>query len=304
VIYVDKDGRIFWLIPVAAALIGGTINVVQNWDNIDGNWLKGIGYFALGSGNAALSVTMPGYAWAGGAALGFGNTLLGGGNIGQAFLNAGISAASSYVGAKVGNYVSKYTAGLNFNLNGFNLNGPAIKGLISGGITGYATSFASATTASLLQGHSFSEAIEAGKSAGPTGGVLGGFSGLGAGYYNATKMGVSPWTGEQYVHNINSNRAVLGPYKVGEGEENYINYAKARGSSYFSISSGYCETRYNYNALDIWGSKGLPIDFSTPLNLTNQNSFVRVEATYIQQNYNYEWVYDVEGNIVGMRAKR
>ena len=57
-IYVDKDGEWFWLIPVA---IAGTINVIDNWDNIEAAWDenglkgigKGLGYFAVGGGKAA-----------------------------------------------------------------------------------------------------------------------------------------------------------------------------------------------------------------------------------------------------------
>ncbi len=57
-IYVDKDGEWLWLIPV---VIAGTINVVDNWDNIEKAWNengwkgigKGLGYFAVGGGRAA-----------------------------------------------------------------------------------------------------------------------------------------------------------------------------------------------------------------------------------------------------------
>jgi hypothetical protein len=51
-IYVDKDGEWLWLIPV---VIAGTINVVDNWDNIEKAWNengwkgigKGLGYLLL-----------------------------------------------------------------------------------------------------------------------------------------------------------------------------------------------------------------------------------------------------------------
>ena|GEM_PF-3166620 len=302
-IYVDKDGRIFWLIPVAAALVGGTINVIQNWDKIDGNWLKGIGYFALGAGNAALSVTVPGYAWAGGAALGFGNTLLGGGGFGDALLNAGISALSSYAGSQVGKYAGNLVSKLNFTLNGFYL-GHALEGFCRGSIVGYATSATSAGVATLLRGGSLNEAIDAAHSAGKTGFFLGCFAGFGMAYSYSVKNGIDAFTTNRFIHNVDADVAVLGPYKT-QGNMNYIEYAHYRGYSYFSTNLKFDLWRngLNYEALDLWGSNRTPIEFSTPLNQTLPTSFVRIEAAYLVQNYNYEWIYDVEGNIIGMSIR-
>ncbi|MDL2308065.1 hypothetical protein LJC68_02090 [Bacteroidales bacterium OttesenSCG-928-B11] len=58
--YTDPDGEWFWLIPVA---IAGTINLVENFDNVKEAWNdnawkgigKGLGFFAIGAGQGAIS---------------------------------------------------------------------------------------------------------------------------------------------------------------------------------------------------------------------------------------------------------
>ena len=55
--YVDPDGKFPWLI-VAAALIGGGINLYANWDYADNFW-KGLGFFAVGAGAGVAATMMP-----------------------------------------------------------------------------------------------------------------------------------------------------------------------------------------------------------------------------------------------------
>ncbi|MEY8685949.1 RHS repeat domain-containing protein [Bacteroides sp. AN502(2024)] len=102
--YVDENGEFWWLI--AAAVIGGAINVATHWDSID-NFGQGLAYFGVGAAAGAIGAVTGGAATAvtglggfvggaiggfvGGATsgftLGFGNTLVGGGNIGDAWSN-------------------------------------------------------------------------------------------------------------------------------------------------------------------------------------------------------------------------
>jgi hypothetical protein len=41
---------------IIGTIIGGTINLVANWKNIDGNFWKGVGYFGVGAAAGALGV--------------------------------------------------------------------------------------------------------------------------------------------------------------------------------------------------------------------------------------------------------
>ena len=50
VMYTDPDGEVWWLIPLIAAVIGGTGNLIANWDNIDG-FGQGCLVFLTGAGS-------------------------------------------------------------------------------------------------------------------------------------------------------------------------------------------------------------------------------------------------------------
>lgn len=51
-IYIDENGE-YWHI-IAGAIIGGTINLITNWDEFDNFW-EGLASFAVGAGTGALS---------------------------------------------------------------------------------------------------------------------------------------------------------------------------------------------------------------------------------------------------------
>ena len=116
--YNDPDGEVWWL---AAALIGGAINVAMNIDNIDNGW-DFLGYFGVGAASAAVGV------------LGYG--------VGSAI------AGKFVVGGFVSGAISGLTGGLssgfvlgggnslvtNGNFDGFFEN--AIQGAFIGGVTG------------------------------------------------------------------------------------------------------------------------------------------------------------------------
>ncbi len=54
--YVDPDGKFPWLI--AAAIVGGGINIATHWNDIDNIW-QGLGYFGAGACVGAMTALMP-----------------------------------------------------------------------------------------------------------------------------------------------------------------------------------------------------------------------------------------------------
>ena len=68
--YVDENGE--WIQLLIGGIIGGTVNLITNWKNIQGNFWKGLGYFGVGAGVGVLSAA--GGAWLAGVtkAVGFG----------------------------------------------------------------------------------------------------------------------------------------------------------------------------------------------------------------------------------------
>ncbi|MBQ9676810.1 MAG: VCBS repeat-containing protein [Prevotella sp.] len=125
--YNDPDGELWWL---AAALIGGAINVAMNIDNIDNGW-DFLGYFGVGAAAGALgggvanavagAIGISGFAggavsgFAGGLSSGFvlggGNSLMTNGNFDGFFENAATGAlVGGVTGAVVGGIVGGYSA--------------------------------------------------------------------------------------------------------------------------------------------------------------------------------------------------
>ena len=129
--YVDKDGKAWWLL--AAALIGGIINTAANWDNID-NFGDGLCYFGVGAlagvvgaytgglsygiGGAAGGLIAGGVSGAtSGAVLGGGNTIIQGGSFGDVF-NATWHGA--FTGAATGAVIGGIAGGIQAHLEGNN----------------------------------------------------------------------------------------------------------------------------------------------------------------------------------------
>jgi hypothetical protein len=63
-IFVDPDGNLPILIPIVAAVIGGSLNLWSNWDKVNGDFWTGASYFANGAVGGAVGVFNP---YAGGA---------------------------------------------------------------------------------------------------------------------------------------------------------------------------------------------------------------------------------------------
>lgn len=74
-VYIDEDGQLFWFAVGAAAVIGGTFNVLNNWNAITsaGGWngvWQGAKYFMVGAAAGGVSAAV-----GIGAAVGFGSML-------------------------------------------------------------------------------------------------------------------------------------------------------------------------------------------------------------------------------------
>ncbi|MDR2384657.1 MAG: hypothetical protein LBD80_03190 [Tannerella sp.] len=109
-IYVDENGE-FWHI-IIGALVGGVINVVTNWDNIDGFW-QGLSYFGVGAAVGGLTAAFPGayvYISAGSATA---NSVLQQGfasnwqdiNFQQVAFDGLMGGVTAYAGGKLGNAI-------------------------------------------------------------------------------------------------------------------------------------------------------------------------------------------------------
>ena len=138
--YIDKDGRLAWFIPVIiGAFIGGVANVAVHWNDLGGFW-GALGYFGAGAvvgavaGLAATGVAgVVGGAFAVQAGFGYGFTVgftsgaVGGfiGGAGNAWINGAsfsdglkAGAAGAGVGALTGGLIGGVSAGINAVQNG------------------------------------------------------------------------------------------------------------------------------------------------------------------------------------------
>jgi RHS repeat-associated protein len=57
-VYTDPDGEIVWFIYAGAAIVGGTLNLISNWNKVDNVW-SALGYFGSGALGGAISVANP-----------------------------------------------------------------------------------------------------------------------------------------------------------------------------------------------------------------------------------------------------
>ncbi|WP_369811424.1 RHS repeat-associated core domain-containing protein [Palleniella intestinalis] len=200
--YTDPSGEYFGFDDLAAALIGGfmnlTINIFQG--NISGNlWsMIGKGASAFGAGAAAgwgaLYPELGGWAW-GGATLGATNAWLSGGTGTDIFTGAIFGSLTSYFGGAIGQWGAQYLGGI--AINGLQITSPFLQGMVSGAIGGMTSGWAIGFAASLMLTGDFDEALNAGNNGLLSGMATGAISG-GAGAIKISRdKKVSPWTGER-----------------------------------------------------------------------------------------------------------
>ena len=104
VFFIDENGEFVWLIP---ALIGATLNIIENWDAISsaGGWKSVglfLGYGALGAFEGYTSTLGPVGSGIGSFTRGMGNSLLRGEGFENGFRNGFFAAGSSILGGRIG----------------------------------------------------------------------------------------------------------------------------------------------------------------------------------------------------------
>ncbi len=194
--YVDPDGE-FWHIVIAAA-VGGVFNSVSGLISGD---IKSVGHFFSSFGVGAIAGA--------GMALGL-NPMVAGAFMGAAnsTLSQGFNNGWNKISAEaiiMGGVTGGATAGISTKVSGFmtpvmnNLTGgiasPVIQQAVNQTVTGAASGFVVSSSASLLQGSSFKDAMKAGANGAMFGGGLGAASGVVSGFQYAKEYNVSPWTG-------------------------------------------------------------------------------------------------------------
>lgn len=181
--YVDPDGEIPLLLLAAAAFIGGTTNVIFNWENIKG-FSSALSYFAMGS--AASALTMFAGPLAGAAVLGAGNSILTQGfqngwkhiNWAEVGFSSGLSMATSAVGGWLGNKFSAPISKLTSNISN-----DVVRESLNGALVNSATGFVLGSSFSLATGNDFKTSLRNGGYQAGGGLIIGGTYGLGKGLY-------------------------------------------------------------------------------------------------------------------------
>jgi hypothetical protein len=138
--YTDPDGE--WIHLVIGALIGGTINVLTNFDNID-NFGQGLAYFGIGAAAGALGA---------GVGMGVTATLTGG----AATFGGGFVGAELTMNAISASYTTSF-----------------LGGAMIGRFSGFSTGFINGTGNSLMQGDNFGESLGNGFRQGAISGLQG-----------------------------------------------------------------------------------------------------------------------------------
>lgn len=168
--YVDEDGE--WLHIVIGAVAGGIINLVANWNNIDGLW-DGLTVFGVGAGAGALTTATAGAGasiWtvmgvSGGASAittGTNNLVAQTGedfsgidmvDWGQVWTNAGIGFVSGTASAAAGTWAANSSMLVN------NVNSPLLRSAVASPLAAGAGHVAGGIAAGLLSGQSFDNAF-------------------------------------------------------------------------------------------------------------------------------------------------
>ena len=186
--YTDPSGNYAVFDDIIAAAIGGTINLITNWNNID-NFGEGLAAFGAGAfaGWASIYPEFGGLV-AGGAVVGGTNAWLSGQDIAQGAMMGGVTSA---VGGALGSWIS---GGVSSAVQG--ISSPVLKEALSygigGGIVGGTLNFGT----TLLTTGSFANSIDAFGSGFGMGFATGSIIGATTGYINARAGGLNPLNGK------------------------------------------------------------------------------------------------------------
>lgn len=202
-VYVDENGEYVWAIFGA---IGGILNLISNWDNIDG-FLDGLSTFAVGFSAGALAVVSGGSSI--GAAIGvgaatsavtsFNNEMVA--QTGADFTSDGninwdnvwMSTVSGAVAGAASGAVGSWASSANITVNG--MSSPLLNSAVTSTMSAGAGHIAGGTSYNLMSGQGLSEAFQnslygVGKSM-----LLGGVIGMGTTTATCLATGINPLTG-------------------------------------------------------------------------------------------------------------
>jgi RHS repeat-associated protein len=201
VVFVDRNGRWFGIDDIFASLGGGLYNLVSNL--LTGHirtWGEAGGYFVTDA--AAGEATLYGGPVAGGAVLGFGNSITsqvgangwGGINWGQVGFSTLLGGGTAYAGNLVGSWVNSNITStvLNSNLIASPVVNQAIGQAIGGGITGYTLGFLTG----FVETGNLSAANASGISNAEFGTTFGLINGTVTGVKYAEENNLNLWTGQ------------------------------------------------------------------------------------------------------------
>lgn len=172
----DPDGE-FWHI-VIGAVVGGVLNVVQNWDTIKekGFW-EGAKYFGVGAASGAVTAATGNPALGaavGGAISGLGNGLIQGQSgwelVGSTFTGAASSLAGYGIGKAIAPTINKHVV----NKLTAKITNPYLKNAIGYGTGGFLGGGITGGTLSWATGGSFGEGFKQGAFSGTISGVSSG----------------------------------------------------------------------------------------------------------------------------------
>ena len=299
--YVDKDGKILWFIPVIAAVVGGGVNLVANWNNIEGFW-DGLSTFAVGAGAGAATVctagagagfwTVAGVSAAGGAAIGANNSIVAqtGANFegfnhiswtefGRSTLVGGVSG---FAGGSVGYWAANSSVLVN------NLSNPVLRTSIVAPLASGAGHVAGGTAYGLLEGQSLGMAFTNSFSGIGKDMLIGGAIGVASTIGVSYASGINPWTGEFITHSPNISLDFT-PDPNGDNITLYrgITGSERRGGPLFMTDNPQYAATYVQNGGQV---VRIVIPRSTLFNLEQNrylSSYRRIHGTY----YGYEYMF-------------
>lgn len=299
--YVDKDGKILWFIPVIAAVVGGGVNLVANWNNIEGFW-DGLSTFAVGAGAGAATVctagagagfwTVAGVSAAGGAAIGANNSIVAqtGANFegfnhiswtefGRSTLVGGVSG---FAGGSVGYWAANSSVLVN------NLSNPVLRTSIVAPLASGAGHVADGTAYGLLEGQSLGMAFTNSFSGIGKDMLIGGAIGVASTIGVSYASGINPWTGEFITHSPNISLDFT-PDPNGDNITLYrgITGSERRGGPLFMTDNPQYAATYVQNGGQV---VRIVIPRSTLFNLEQNrylSSYRGIHGTY----YGYEYMF-------------
>ncbi len=212
IIIVDPNGEVWHI--VIGAIVGGIINVVQNWDNI-GSFEEGLGYFGVGAASGAV-VAATGNLAAGGAIMGLGNGLMQGQRGYDLLKTTAMSTATSVIGGGLGKAIGPMVSKLGVDKLTKSISSNILRNAINSGVNNAISGSIVGGTLSAATGGEFLDGFKQGA-------AIGFGSGFALGAYNGHI--------ENKALRAKVGKLINNPTKQGEhieGSKPYLNRIKVR----------------------------------------------------------------------------